>query len=177
MASPRTKLLVIALVPISLGGLFLLVGILRPSQEPGAVVEVSGPMPVLQGKTLTGGTLDPSSYRDKVVVVNFWAAWCSPCREEQPALEGLAREYGERVQFIGVDFRDDDDAAREYLREFGVTYPSVEDRDGSVAHRFGVPYLPATILVDRAGQMRYRLLGAQSGSTLRGYIDELLGET
>ena len=177
MASARTKLLVIALVPVSLAALFLLVRLLRPSQEPGAVVEVSGPMPVLEGTTRTGEKLDPASYRGKVVVVNFWASWCSPCREEQPALEGLWREYEGRVQFLGVNYRDDDDAAREYLREFDVTYPSVEDRDGSIGHRFGVPYLPATILADRAGQMRYRLLGVQSGATLRGYIEELLGET
>ncbi len=116
-------------------------------------------------------------YRGKVVLVNFWASWCGPCRREQPGLSRLWEEYRDRgVQFVGVNFRDDEAAALAYLEEFDVAYPSVEDPTGIIAHRFGVPYLPATVLVDAAGEMRLRLVGAQAETTLRGHIEDLLVE-
>jgi thiol-disulfide isomerase/thioredoxin len=130
-------------------------------------------MPDLGDRWLMGEGLPTDAYRDKVVVVNFWGSWCGPCRKEQPMLQRLSEEYQGRVQFVGVDFIDDQAAAREFVREFGVTYPSVVD-DGPLAHAFGVPYAPATFLIDRTGEMRYQLLGAQEGSELRRYLEELL---
>ena len=175
MASPRTKLWLIVLAVVGVVGGLWLVTAMRPSDDPGDAVELSGPMPSLSGPAVAGGTVGPDRYRGKVVVVNFWASWCGPCRREQPGLERLWREYGDRgVAFVGVNFRDDPAAAREYLREFGVTYPSVVDADGKIAHEFGIPYLPATVLVDASGQMRYRLLGAQPESNLRRYIEDLV---
>jgi cytochrome c biogenesis protein CcmG/thiol:disulfide interchange protein DsbE len=72
-----------------------------------------------------------------------------------------------------VNFRDDEAAAREYVREFRVTYPSVTD-DGPLADAFGIPYLPATVVVDARGEMRYRLLGAQPEERVREYVEDLL---
>ncbi|MGH2691404.1 MAG: TlpA family protein disulfide reductase [Actinomycetota bacterium] len=173
MPSPRAKLALLSLIPIGVLAVTLGAFFLKPADEPGSVIEISGPMPVLEGEWLNGGPLTPSSYRGKVVLVNFWGTWCGPCRREQPVLQRLAEEYEGRVQFVGVDFLDDQAAAREFLREFGVTYPSVVD-DGPLGHRFGVPYAPATFLVDRTGEMRYQLLGEQEEPELRRYIEELL---
>jgi DsbE subfamily thiol:disulfide oxidoreductase len=175
VASSRTKLALATLGAIGLvGGLWALTA-MRPSDEPGAVVELSGTMPGLAGEGVAGGTVGPEAYRGRAVVVNFWATWCGPCRREQPALQRLAEEYGDRgVAFVGVNFRDDPAAAREYLREFGVTYPSVFDPAGEIGFDFGIPYLPATVLADATGQLRYRLLGAQPESSFRRYIEEVL---
>lgn len=173
MPSPRAKLALLALIPIGVLALTLGAFYLRPPEDPGSVIEVSGPMPAIEGEWLNGGPLPADAYDGKVVLVNFWGTWCGPCRKEQPILQRLSEEYEGSVQFLGVDFLDDQAAAREYIREFGVTYPSVVD-DGPLAHRFGVPYLPATILSDRAGEMRYLLLGAQEEDALRGYLEELL---
>src|SRR5438046_9335328 len=70
--------------------------------------EISGPMPRLSGPAVQGGFLGPASYMGKVVLINFWASWCLPCRQEQPRLEALWRqlEGGGNVAFIGVDFKD-----------------------------------------------------------------------
>jgi thiol-disulfide isomerase/thioredoxin len=175
VASPRTKLAFAALGAIGLvGGLWALTA-MRPSDQPGAVVELSGPMPQIAGEAVAGGTVGAEAYRGRAVVVNFWATWCGPCRKEQPALQRLAEEYGDRgVAFIGVDHTDDRAAAREYLREFEVTYPSVFDPAGEIAFDFEIPYLPATVLVDATGELRYRLLGAQPESSFRRYIEEVL---
>lgn len=173
MPSPRAKLAVLGLIPIGLLALIFVGAQLRPSDDPGSVIELSRPMPDLGDRWLIGDGLPSDALRGKVVVVNFWGSWCGPCREEQPVLQRLSEEYEGPVQFVGVNFIDDQAAAREFVREFGVTYPSVVD-DGPLAHQFGVPYAPATFLVDRTGQMRYQLLGAQEEDELRGYLEEIL---
>jgi thiol-disulfide isomerase/thioredoxin len=146
----------------------------RPTQF---AVEVDGPMPRVDRRALAGGRVTPEGFRGKVTLVNFWASWCGPCRREQPGLERLSKELdGRGVAFLGVNFMDDRAAALAYLDEFEVTYPSVADREGILAHRFRVPYLPATVLVDARGEMRYRLVGAQTETTLRRYLRQLLAE-
>lgn len=175
-SSARVKLALLSLIPLSVLGLTLLAAWLQPSTDAGSVVEISRPMPAIEGEWINGGPLTRDDYRDKVVLVNFWGEWCGPCREEQPALQRLADEFDGRVQFVGIDFLDDQAKALEFIREFGVTYPSVVD-DGPLSYRFQMPYAPTTFLVDRGGVMRYMLLGAQEEDDLRGYLEELLSAT
>jgi thiol-disulfide isomerase/thioredoxin len=138
-----------------------------------AVADVSGPMPELAGATLQGGTLSPQDYAGRVVVVNFWATWCGPCRREQPVLSGIQAEQGsDGAVFVGVDFRDDAAAVRAYLGSFDVTYPSLSDGSGDLAYGFGVPYLPSTVVVDATGEMRSRVVGAIDAATLRSLISD-----
>jgi thiol-disulfide isomerase/thioredoxin len=133
-------------------------------------------MPELRGETLTGERLDASAYLGKVVLINVWATWCGPCRREQPGLERLWRKLRPRgdVQFIGIDHRDQGSRALRWIEDYEVTYPSLTDPDGSVARRFDVPFLPATILVDRTGQLRYRLVGEQDAAFLEGLLEAVL---
>jgi thiol-disulfide isomerase/thioredoxin len=138
---------------------------------PAGITEISGRAPALQGTTLQGGTFAPADHAGRVLVVNFWATWCGPCREEQPSLSAVEAERGDDAVFVGVNYRDDTAAARAYLEEFGVAYPSLEDPSGSIAYRFGVPYLPATVVVDATGELRFRAVGALDEATLRSLID------
>jgi DsbE subfamily thiol:disulfide oxidoreductase len=174
----RRRLLFLLPAAVLVGGGVLTALIsLRGPRSPADATEVSREMPVIDQPALQGGRVSPDVYAGKVVVVNVWASWCGPCRREQPGLERLWRQYRDRgVQFIGVDFKDDKAAGLEYLREFGVTYPSVSDPTGILAFRFGMLAPPTTFLTDRSGQMRYQLLGAQAETTVRRHIEELLAD-
>ncbi|TMK49436.1 MAG: TlpA family protein disulfide reductase [Actinobacteria bacterium] len=145
-------------------------------QEPG-LREFSKPLPTLQGETLQGGSVSPADYRGAVMVVNFWATWCGPCRREQPGLERLWNEFRDRgVYFLGVNYRDEPTAARAYLSQFAVTYPSIQDQAGALAFDFGFVGLPDTYVVDRSGQIRYWGFGAVDEGALRSLVTKLLSE-
>ncbi|MEX0991113.1 MAG: TlpA disulfide reductase family protein [Actinomycetota bacterium] len=146
-----------------------------PAQVSG-LTRLDEPMPALAGPTLDGGTFGPQDHADSVMVVNFWASWCAPCRREQPMLQSLSEEYASRgVVFVGVNSRDQEAAAKAHLDEFGVTYPSVQDPDGKVAFEWGINQgLPATVVVDGAGIIRYRRQGEITQPTLETMIEDTL---
>lgn len=108
-------------------------------------------------------------------VVNFWASWCQPCRDEADVLERFAQEYGPRgVAFIGVNVWDSGDKASDFLDEFGVTYANGLDAGGSAAIEFGVTGLPETFFVDRQGQLVRKFIGPVTERALRAAVEELL---
>lgn len=140
------------------------------------------PAPPLRGRTLDGEKLSLASYRGKAVVVNVWGSWCAPCRAEAPDLRRAATETRSRgVRFLGIDTRDNDAAARAFVREFDIPYPSLVDDDGSLllSLRDTVPAqaIPSTMVVDRRGRIAARVVGRVTYPTLTGLIDDLLAET
>ncbi len=137
------------------------------------------PAPELVGETLDGGSFRLADHLGQVVVLNVWASWCAPCRAEAPALAALATEYeGAGVQFVGLDTRDSDVPARDFVARFGIPYPNVIDRDGRLQLLFGDSLppqaIPSTIVIDPAGRVAGRALGKVSESSLRGLIEPLL---
>ena len=123
---------------------------------------------------------DLDTLRGRVVVVNFWASWCVPCREEMPALEEVSRGYaeaGKPVTVIGVDASDVRSEAAKFLDEVGVTYPTVYDQQGlrgGVAASWTVTGLPQTWFVARDGSRAGRIAGRLTVDDLRARVDELL---
>jgi thiol-disulfide isomerase/thioredoxin len=139
-------------------------------------VEVNEPLPALSGPELLGGEVTPADYEGKVLLVSVWATWCGPCRVEQPMLQRLWERYEDReVQFLGIDIRDYHDAAVTWVKdEFNVTYPSIEDPYGGLADDLGLIGVPASLLVDRGGTIRYRIDGLPREEDLVRILDELL---
>jgi thiol-disulfide isomerase/thioredoxin len=129
-------------------------------------------MPVLSGQTLGGGMLDPSDYAGRVTVVNFWATTCAPCVREMPMLADVHDDGSDGTFVVGVNYREGAAVAREFVADLAVAYPSVRDRDGDIAYRFGVPFLPTTFVIDASGRMRYRVMGELDAETLQRLIDD-----
>jgi cytochrome c biogenesis protein CcmG, thiol:disulfide interchange protein DsbE len=98
------------------------------------------------------GSLD--DFRGRVVVLNYWASWCEPCREESPLLERWHRQIAARGgSVLGVDVHDVRGDARAFVRRFGLTYPMLRDADGATVGSFGVIGYPETIVIDRGGRI------------------------
>jgi thiol-disulfide isomerase/thioredoxin len=112
-----------------------------------------------QANRLIPGGVEPyerriAALRGFPVVVNVWASWCGPCRFEFPAFQDLSARYGTRVAFLGIDSEDSDDAARTFLEEEPVPYPSYTDPDKEIAESIGADLgLPDTAFYDRAGEL------------------------
>ena len=135
-----------------------------------------GPAPRVALPDLTdpSETLSLAQLRGRPVLVNFWASWCVQCRKEAPLLEATYRRVGNRVAFLGVDTNDTRAAALSFLRQFGVTYPSVYDPHGTAATTYGLFGLPTTIFVAPDGKMLERHVGALSSDTLRAGLTRLM---
>jgi thiol-disulfide isomerase/thioredoxin len=136
---------------------------------------VSLPAPALAGDTVQGGSAVLADLRGSVVVVNFWATWCTPCRNEQPELVQLANDYHDRgVKFLGVFERDDTAKARAWVKEFHVPYPSIVDKPGAWADDFAFFGLPDTYVIDRSGTIRWTIFGQTDSAQLKQLIDRVL---
>jgi cytochrome c biogenesis protein CcmG, thiol:disulfide interchange protein DsbE len=108
-------------------------------------------LPVVSGGP-AGNRISLSDYRGRVVVLDFWASWCGPCRAQAPILDRLAQDYEARgVSFIGINTGDEEANARAYLQTAGVSYPSVFDGQGVVARNYGATQLPTLVIISRAG--------------------------
>jgi cytochrome c biogenesis protein CcmG, thiol:disulfide interchange protein DsbE len=138
----------------------------------------AGPMPPFLVNDLEGRAISTADLRGKVVIVNFWATWCPPCREEIPEMIELATRYGDKLQIIGVS--EDDDASPEEVREFAanekINYPIVMGRFG-ISHEYGeVPALPTSFLIDANGKVVQKHVGLYPVAVYDAEIRALLGE-
>lgn len=155
---------------------FLWVGLyLNPREVPSPFIGKQ--MPVLKGIDLLepARSFSHEDMRGQVWLLNFWATWCPPCREEHPLLVGLARTG--QVPIIGVNFKDDEVRAAAWLKELGNPYGStVTDKSGRLGIEFGVYGLPETFVIDAGGTIRYKFVGPLTPSILETKILPLVKE-
>jgi thiol-disulfide isomerase/thioredoxin len=137
--------------------------------------------PAVSGKTVIGGRLSLAAYRGDVVVVNFWGSWCAPCRDEAPALGMLAAKLSPKgVRFVGVDIRDEPDAALAFMNNFHIGYPSISDPGDLIALEFRATdppsAIPSTIVIDRSGRIAARIIGPVTYRTLQSLLTPIVAE-
>ncbi len=120
-----------------------------------------------------GRTVRLSDFRGKVVFLNFWASWCPPCRAEARLLEqAWQRHKDQGIVFLGVDMQDTEEAARGFIREFGVTYMNGRDPNNRIAIDYGVYGIPETFFIDKDGQITYKHIGALGWQTIVAKLDD-----
>jgi cytochrome c biogenesis protein CcmG/thiol:disulfide interchange protein DsbE len=131
----------------------------------------ASPLPQLEG----GGNGSLADYRGRWVLVNFWASWCGPCRQEAPALEKFQRRHGgPGFTVVGIDTRDLSGDGRAFVKRFGLSYPQLRDGDGASAHDFGTTGVPENYLVDPEGKVRLVVVGPVDAEHLDGEVAPLL---
>ncbi len=155
--------------------------------EPGATTHGAIPSP-RQGfaapdidlERLDGERVRLSELRGQVVVLNFWASWCPPCRAEMPALQALHEQRGSQgvvVLAVNSTVQDSEQAARDFAAEYGLTFPIGLDRDGQATRLYQVRALPSTFFIDRDGVIRRVVVGGPlHASVLETTVLELIGE-
>jgi len=117
--------------------------------------------PTLAGTALDGSTVDLASLRGKPVIVNFWASWCVPCRDEFPLFAEKQKALGptDGLQIVGVLYKDEPDLARQFLTEFGATWPTLPDPGDAFAKAYRVAAPPQTYFIDKNGVLRGMQIG------------------
>jgi cytochrome c biogenesis protein CcmG, thiol:disulfide interchange protein DsbE len=122
--------------------------------------------PALPKDTLVPPSVTLAALRGKPVVVNFWASWCDPCREEADHLRRFSDKARGRVALVGVSWTDTRAGARKFIREYGWHFPNFFDPGGTVGNRYGLSGLPTTFVLDRDGRIARILRGPQTEATL-----------
>jgi cytochrome c biogenesis protein CcmG/thiol:disulfide interchange protein DsbE len=128
---------------------------------------IGKPAPAFSLPGLDGTEVASEAYAGRVTVVNFWASWCVPCREEAARLQEFWERRGPQgVEMIGIVYQDDEGSARDFRDEFGLTFPQATDPGGRTALDFGVFGIPETFVIDERGVVMARLIGAVGPDTL-----------
>ena len=149
---------------------------LTPCPEPSDAGPAADGAPDLSLDCLGGGTLDLAQAPGVPTLVNLWASWCAPCREELPLLQQLSETAGEQVQVLGVDSQDGRSQGVSFATDAGLTFPLAFDGDGELAAELGLRGLPHTLFLAADGSVAHvESGGISSAEELRGLVSEHLG--
>jgi thiol-disulfide isomerase/thioredoxin len=131
------------------------------------------PAPDFTLASRAGGQFGLKKMRGQVVMINFWASWCGPCRKEMPLLDSMYRKYKPLgFTLVGVNVEPDSAGADGYLKTTPVSYPILLDRENKVSQLYNVSAMPSSVIVDRKGQVRYVHLGYKQGDE-REFLDQI----
>ncbi len=167
---------------LSLGSIVLLVGValvavifglalLRQNQTQ----PTSGPAPDFTLITYEGEEIKLSDLRGRIVVLNFWASWCGPCRVEAPALQNVWQRYQDQdVMMLGVAYTDTDSKAQAFIDEFGITYPNAPDTGTRISDWYNIQGVPETFIIDQEGNIARFYITQVNENILSTEIERLL---
>lgn len=153
-----------------------LAGTVSPAAGARTPLRVGDPPPAVSLPDLAGHSLRiPDDVRGKVVVIHFWAAGCSSCKEEMPAMEGLYRKFQSRgLAILAINVGQPRAAVKSYLQGLGVSYPIYLDLDARAAREYEVVGVPKTVILDRSGVVRYKILGSATAASLTKLVTSLM---
>jgi len=133
----------------------------------------AGPAPAFSLPSRDGNTVALAQYKGQVVMLNFWASWCGPCRQEMPLLNDIYKKYNKMgFALIAVNVEPDRKSAEAWLKETPVTFPVLFDTQSKVSQLYSVPGMPTTVFIDRKGNVRLLHQGFRPGDENQ-YLDEI----
>ena len=163
-----------SLAALVVGGLFV-AGAVAYQRQLGSMAELGRPAPRWVLPDLQGRQRRLEEWRGQWVLLNFWATWCEPCRDEIPELNAFYRRLGHRLAVVGINVREPRPTVSRFAGEFAMAYPVVLDGDGRVAERYRVRGFPESWLVDDRGILRRLWLGPLTFEGLQQAYEELAG--
>ena len=173
--SKKTLFIVIGVIMVGLGYWYTLpdVDTVKPSPSTEATGMKVGQMLTpfilesLDGSQVTVGL------PGKITVINFWATWCPPCKEEMPELEIFAHQNQEKVNFYAVNLQESNGKINDFMSKYKFTMPVLLDKDGAIGKKFQVTAIPTTIVVNKQGMVKFRKSGGMTRNELEGIINSL----
>jgi thiol-disulfide isomerase/thioredoxin len=140
---------------------------------PALAGNTSGPAPSFTLTSSAGQDVSLAQYKGQVVMINFWASWCGPCRQEMPLLESIYKKYN-RMGFtlLGVNVEPNSQAANDWLKATPVSFPILYDKDSKVSKLYDVAGMPSTVIIDRSGNLRVLHRGYKPGDE-NEYLDSI----
>lgn len=172
----RGRLAASVIAGIALVGAMALIAV-GFTRDPGRIDSplVGRVAPEFRLTSLGGTTVDLASLRGRPVVLNFWASWCIPCRDEAPLLRAAQERYATRdVAFLGIVYQDSAASAKAFVDHYGIAYPSLLDPDGRTALDYGVYGIPETYFIAADGAIRAKQIGPLDAASLERQIGEAL---
>lgn len=130
-------------------------------------------LPLLDERDGDGAVITLNALKGQPVVINFWATWCPPCKEEMPLLERYATEYKGQMTVLGVDYAEDEALVRAFVEEQRITFPILLDHDGVVSDLYYVRNYPTTFFVDAEGVLRAQHLGMLTEERMVKYLETI----
>jgi len=163
------------LLAIALAALLLTRGDATRDFLPKTSIDTKEPAPDFSLELFDGSSFRLSDYKGKPVLINFFASWCVPCKEEIPVLEKIGREYKSKgVVFLAIAVNDSDEKARAFLHEHGLSFHAGLDKTGSIQEAFGLYGVPTTFFITKDGVTNYIHAGGVTEVLLRHELDKLL---
>ena len=180
--SKKLKATVIFLLAMLIAGftIFLAIGVMGTTTATSRSGKelVGKKAPSFVAPKVGGQLVSLENYKNKPLVLNFWASWCPPCRDETPGMERIWRKYEDQgVVILGINVQDGEKEAERYISEFGVTFSNALDLDGSITVDYGVTGLPVTFFIDNDSVVTGRWVGASSEDRLDNWVSNLIFST
>ncbi|WP_071395055.1 peroxiredoxin family protein [Bacillus tuaregi] len=142
----------------------------KPDNLPGLKVGVKAPD--FELKNLAGETVKLSDFEGKKVILNFWATWCPPCKEEMPDMETFYKQAGDEVVILAVNI-DPQYNVNKFVTDMGVTFPILLDEDDEVNSMYQVLSIPTTYFIDKDGVIRHKYISAMTEEIMQQYVDDM----
>lgn len=149
--------------------------LLKPASQTGTQGPLLGQAaPAFTLQSLDGQQVSLNRFKGKPVVLNFWASWCGPCRQEAPLFRDLQARHGSEVALIGVLFQETSEGnARKFIQEFKLTYPNLSDPNSDTGIKYGVAGIPVTVFIDKAGVVRHLDRGGLTPEKLNAGLEKI----